>query len=211
MATELDVFNQALDMIGAKPAETVSDTTDRAETCARNIDQAIEELLRVNQWNFAKFSDELTEASPAPDFGWDHRFNLPTDFVSLIKLNGYDISNEPGDFYELENGYLLTDETEAKVQYIRKPSASGGISKATMLAQMDPMCVNALATLLAAKISPTLRQDGREAGLQLLQQYFQSALPLARRYDGSEQKPRRYDPASESNFIRARYMRSRLP
>lgn len=75
------------------------------------------------------------------------------------------------------------------------------------LAQADPLLVRAISVLLASKISPALRQDGQDLAQALLVRYQQIDLPDARRHDGSEAKDRRYDPSSESNFIRSRWTR----
>lgn len=119
--TKLDLFNDALDMVGQKPIDSVDDVSVRAEVCSRNFDQALGEILRVHEWSFVKQRATLTETT-APLFGWDHAFTLPADFLTLVKLNGVDVANEPGDFYELEFGVLLTDSETAEIQYIAMPT-----------------------------------------------------------------------------------------
>lgn len=119
--TKLDVFNMALDLIGAKPVTAVDQATPSAEACQRNFKWALLEVLRAGDWRTAKARATLVEDASTPDFGWAHQFVLPTDFVSIVKLNGVEVSNAPGDFFEIEGAYLMTDEETANIEYIRKP------------------------------------------------------------------------------------------
>lgn len=200
------LYNEAIDMVGV-PAGLPDGPQVALEACRRSVVPALNEILRVNQWNFALFRTSLDETD-APAFGWAHAYTLPIDFISLVKLNGTEVSNQPGEFFEVENGLLLTDEDHADVQYIR--GLGGALDLAGLVGLADPLFRVALATLIAAKIAPTLYPgDGLQIAQNLYAVYAQRVLPTARRYDGSEGKPRRYDPASESNFIRARYIRVR--
>jgi hypothetical protein len=206
MPTQVDVCNQALDILGAQSITLISEVSPRAEACARNFDQCLVRLLREAQWNFAKHRVALT-ATTDPAFGWDNAFTLPSDFVVFVQLNGIEYPSQPGDFYELEGGVLYTDEATADVQYIRKPSLSGGILLADFLTAADPLFIDLLATLLAARIAPALRKDGTDEALRLMD-VFKRELTAAKMKDGNERKSERYDPVSESRFIQARYWRT---
>jgi hypothetical protein len=146
-------------------------------------------------------------ASTAPAFGWDNAFTLPADFVTVVQLNGIEYPAEPGDYYEIEGGVLFTDEGTADLQYIRKPSLSGGVVLADFLNAADPLFIDLLVTLLAARIAPALRKDGTDERLRLMQ-VFRTELTAAKMKDGNERKAQRYDPVSESRFIQARYYRT---
>lgn len=218
-AAQLLVCNQALDLLGEDPILALTEANPRAEAANRNWSQTLVRVLRETFWNFAKQRATLV-ATTNPSFGWDRAFTLPTDFVSLYQLNGID--GLPGDFYELEGGLLLTDETTAKIQYVRKPTAAGPWTVASLLAVADPLFIDLVAMLLAAKMAPTLRKDEVEAvkkdGTQVLRkdgtqeamrlmEMYNRALTGAKMKDANERKSVRYDPASESRFIGSRYLR----
>lgn len=208
---QLQICNLALDSFGGTPIAALDDANPRAEVCARNFDHALEAVLRSFAWNFAKFRATLTADVTPPDFEWAVRYALPSDFVSMVQLNGVAVAGDPGDFYELENGFMFTDETTGEIQYIRKPTPLAvdpdpqtGILMDDFLAIADPLFVEALVIILASKISPALRNDGGQLSVQQEQRYIQKRAD-ARMRDGNERKSRRYDPASESRFVASRW------
>lgn len=219
-AAQLLVCNQALDLLGEDPILSLTEANPRAEAANRNFGQSLVRVLREAYWNFAKYRVALVAAAN-PSFGWAKAFTLPADFITLFQLNGI-VRGQPGDFYELEGGLLLTDETTADIQYIRKPTAAGPWDIEDMLAVADPNFVDLLALLLAAKMAPTLRKDAVESvkkdGTQVLRKdgtqeavrlmgLYAQALTGAKMKDANERKNVRYDPASESRFVGSRYWR----
>jgi hypothetical protein len=59
MASQLDVYNLALDIVGESPASSLTDTTKAVGLLNRKWDYAIDEVLREFTWNFARKSVEL--------------------------------------------------------------------------------------------------------------------------------------------------------
>src|SRR5690554_1576390 len=192
MPTQIQLCNAALDCIHVLPIDDIDATDDAsAVVLKRNFDLALHEFLTEAFWSWAKVSDTLTEESPGPDFGWDHKFALPSDFVSLIGVNEI-YPETPSDIWEIEGGFLLTDENvssdpaQVYVEYIKKPTES---ELETFLDRMDPKCVPAFATLLAAKIAPQLATDGLNTATALLQRYYGVKLPKARMRNGNQNRP----------------------
>lgn len=194
--TKTDLCNLALDTLGATPIVSIDDANIRAEACKRNYDFAVKEALRGHAWNFAKDRATLTAAA-APSFEWASAFTLPADFVNLIQLNGVSFPAEPGDFFEIEGLTLLTDETSAKIQYIKVPADPSAF---------DGLFVRAFTFLLASMIAPPLRQDGVGASVQLLQMY-ERALTKAKMKDANEHRATLPDRSLESRFVQSRYWR----
>lgn len=183
MPTQLQLCNLSLDKIAQLRITDMASTTDPAAVVlTRQWDDALAEFLGEAPWNWAKTRDTLTAESPAPTFGWLNRFAVPSDFVTLIGLNET-YSDTPSDLWEIESGYIYTDENVASepaqinVEYIYTPTAS---QLETFLAGMDGKAVNAFTTLLASKIAPALAQDGLNKSVQLLQIYDTHDLPKAR-------------------------------
>lgn len=179
---QTEICNLALDAIHEQPITDIDTTTDAAAVVLkRNFDAALKEFLGEAHWWWAKKRDTLAPESPAPDFGWAAKFALPSDFVSLVAVNGV-TSSTPSDSFELEGGYILTDETstdttEIDVEYIYAPTAS---QLDAFLEAMDGKAAQAFALLLASKVAPTLAKDGLATKAQVLQLYYGSELPKAR-------------------------------
>lgn len=205
--TQLQLCNLALGKLANLPITNLASTTDASAIALnREWEAALEEFLSEAPWNWAKTRDTLTESSPAPTFGWTSRFALPSDFVTLIGLNEI-YSDTPSDLWEIEGGYIYTDETAGSdpatidVEYIRKPSAS---ELDTFLDTFDPKAVTAFTTLLAAKVAPAIAQDGLTKAQQLLQQYYGLDLVKARfRNSQVNRMPPRF-PYQTSTNLRAR-------
>lgn len=208
MPTQLQTCNLALGKIAQLPIAALASTTDAAAVAlTREWDAALNEFLTECPWNWAKTRDTLTEASPAPSFGWTSRFELPDDFVTLVGLNEV-YSDTPSDLWEIEGAYLYTDESTGSdpatidVEYIYTPTAS---QLETFLGRFDPKAVNAFTTLLAAKVAPALAQDGLNKSQALLQQYYGLDLPKARfRNQLLNRPPPRYPSQTSTNLTRGR-------
>lgn len=53
--------------------------------------------------------------SDAPEFGYAYRYQLPTDYILLLELNGNECLSIP---HSVEQGEILTDEQELQTRYI---------------------------------------------------------------------------------------------
>ena len=199
MATQLDVCNAALAMIGDN---RVTSTEFTAGTLPRVIEVkaqfwlALDELLRSHVWQWAKSRKTLVETT-GPAFGWEHAFSLPEGFITLISLNEEDIYSRL-DYFEIEGGTLLTDETDANVVFIKRPAE---LDIDDFLGFVDPLAMTAFITLLASKVA-TKQTDGQEKSAQLLNRYYNYELPRARTRSANEVKR----PVTDSD---SRWMASR--
>jgi hypothetical protein len=198
MATQNQICNLALDMVGAEPIVDIADANPRAEACSRNYDMALLQIMRTRQWGFLTKRVTLTAAT-APPFGWDFAYTLPTDYVGIVQLNGIIYEGQPGDWFVINSGQLLTDEETADVVYLGSDA---------LPATFDALFVSAFATLLASRIATPLRQDGGSASVQLTQLYRQSLTEAATR-NGNEQKAPYRMPAADSMFVRSRWFQRR--
>ena len=199
MATQLDVCNAALAMIGDNRV-TSTEFTDGALPRVIEVKAqfwlALDELLRSHVWQWAKSRETLVETDE-PAFGWEHAFDLPEGFITLISLNESDIYSQL-DYFEIEGGTLLTDETDANVVFIKRP-AEEDIDG--FLGFIDPLAMTAFITLLASKVA-TKQTDGQEKSAQLLNRYYNYELPRARTRSANEVKR----PVNDSD---SRWMASR--
>lgn len=198
MATQIEICNLALDMVGAEPIVLITDDNVRAQALNRNYTLALREVLRARDWGFAVARVSL-DATTAPAFGWDFAFTLPADFITITQLNGILYEGEPGDWFALEGGLLLTNSEFADIVYISSTFAE---------ATFDALFVPAFATLLASRIATPLRQDGGTAMMNLLALY-RDALARAAVKNANERKLPYTSPASDSTFVRSRWFQRR--
>lgn len=210
MATTLQTFNRALDLIGQKGTlTTIATASPSAEALNRAFGCVLEEFIRTHRWSWATKRVALV-ATTTPAFGWTHSFTLPADYVVAAELNGEDVWGKSGDSFVVESGVLLTDANAAQLVYQRKPIAMSdpavtlAQAQEAMMALMDPLAFRAFCTLLAAEVAPVIRNDGREMAMTLTQQYQQIDLPGAQNNDGSEARMERPDLRRDSRLLAVR-------
>lgn len=192
--SKTDIANQALGRVGQKAIMDLNDTTSPpARVCNNVFEQSVRELGRLAEWQCLTKRVELGQLSSDPDFGWDHQYQLPADYLRMIKLNGLN-AWEAQDFYVIEGKRILCDEDEAKIVYVAYVEDS---------TQYDALFTSALAVLIASKIAVPLRQDEALAD-RLLSEFETKTLPSARRIDGNEAKKRQYNYFRESKWLKSR-------
>lgn len=116
------------------------------------------------------------------DFGWDHRYPLPSDCLRMLQIR------KSGEFegrlvsHEIEEGYILTDEpTSIYVRYISEFSDA---------AKFDPLFTEALAARLATKLAHWL--TGKMGMVQTVGAAYNSAIERATKanaMEGSQERP----------------------
>ena len=210
MATILQAYNRALDLIGQKGTLTsIAVVSPSCEALNRAFGLVLEEFIRTHRWSWATKRVALV-ATTAPAFGWGRAFTLPADYVVAAELNGEDVWGKSGDSFVVESGVLLTNANAAELVYQAKPIATMTPSvtlaqaQEAMIGRMDPLAFRAFCTLLAAEVAPVIRNDGRELALNLMQQYQQVDLANAQNNDGSEARMERPDFRRDSLLLRAR-------
>jgi len=144
--SETLICKMALDKLGAKPIENISEDSVQARACRRHYDQARDSLLRGHSWKFALSRKVLSQDTTDPAFEWDYQFILPTDCLRVIGL--YDTTAS----YALEGKRLLTNDSSASIWYIKR------IEDPT---DFDSLFVDALVLSLAVRLSMSLTEDPR--------------------------------------------------
>lgn len=87
MASVTDVCNLALQKLGAKRISALTDQSPSARACNLLYDSARRAELRKYDWNFAIKRAQLAADTPAPTWGRQNSFTLPSDYIKLT--NGY--------------------------------------------------------------------------------------------------------------------------
>lgn len=114
---------------------------------------------------------DLTLADSAPDFEWDYQFKLPDDFLRLRSNYTIDDSNAVDDRFMIEGDYLLTNEDEVDLKYIKKVTDPD---------DFDPLFTEVLILTLAKKLIPALAGTKSPTLLEDVGRDLASALSHAR-------------------------------
>jgi len=190
--SETTIANLALAEISSHEITSLADTTAKARWCNRFYSQCRDEMLRAHPWNFAIKRAILSELASAPVSEWDHQFGLPSDYISLYQLNGFDCWDRH-DLYQVEAGALLTNAESASIRYVFQQ---------TDTTKFDPLFVTALSLLLASKIAKPITGND---GTAWTQRYEQIALPRAMKFDAREDKPHVISPIETSRLVASRF------
>lgn len=175
MTSKTQIANRALSKLG-EPRVSNIDTVDTkaANTIRFMYDEVRDAMLTSYPWNFSMTRTQLAKDATAPAWGYNNRFQVPSDFLALYKIN-----NDPD--YRIEKGYILTDEgAPLKILYIAQITNSG---------EYDPLFVEAFATRLAYEACEQITQSNTKK--QLLGQELQSVIKEAYASDAIQDPPQK--------------------
>ena len=141
--SKVEIANLALMHVGDSTITSFSDGTTAANTINTVYETVRDAVLRDHVWNFA-----IKQATPSldavtPIYGFNHRFDMPTDLLRLVEI-------EDNPEYRLEGRFILTDSNPINIRYVYKNET---------VTEYDSMFVQALAARLAATIAERLTQS----------------------------------------------------
>lgn len=115
MATDLDICNNALLMLGARVLTDFNDPASDHADLVRNLWPVERDAtLRAHPWNCAIARVQLAALAQAPAFDWSYQFNLPGDFLRILSV-GLD-GETP--LYRVEGRRILADDSPLYLKYI---------------------------------------------------------------------------------------------
>lgn len=171
MASQTDICNLALGLIGAETISSLTEGSTESLACLVAWDSGRDAVLAAMDWSFARKRMELSQSSTTPDFGWDYQYPLPSDFLEPIEVNG---TTDPN--WLIEAGNILINDDELNLVYTARIEDT---------AKYPAMFVDAFAARLAADISPRVTRD---FGLQQkMMQLFDFKIKEAQAKDANRQ------------------------
>jgi hypothetical protein len=194
MASSVDICNLALSRISQDQINSLDDPSPNARFCKAFFEQTRDEVLQSNPWRFASAVVTLTALVDEPLIEWDCKFQLPTDCLRVLELNGSDNRSRSG-YFEVQANTLLTNETTAIIRYIRRET-DGSL--------YPPLFVEALSCKLAARIAKPLTGKD-DAAANLLTEYTRLTGPEARRMDAYIGHRRPALPYVNSDLVASRF------
>jgi hypothetical protein len=111
----VSVVNQALIRLGADTIVTMdSPSSKRAKLAVMSVTTARDECLQKNHWCFAIKRESLAPLTETPAFEWAYMYQLPSDYLGIIKSYPANLS------FAIEGDVLLTNEATFCLRYTRK-------------------------------------------------------------------------------------------
>lgn len=183
--SEVLICNLALIKIGQQRINSLSDTNKAAILCNQVYETLRDEVLEDHPWNFAIKRASFTQLVTIPAYGFAHEYQVPTDCLRV-----WSPENE-GTCFKVEDGKVLTDESEFKCQYI---------AQVTNPAKFSRNFADALSIRIAAELAYSLA-GSRELQETMLKLY-EIRLRIARSNDAQEGTP---DSIIQTKFLESRY------
>lgn len=160
--TKTEIANMALRR--AKENTIVGDVdtaaTPNAEIIQDFWDNVAGRVLKAVRPSFAQKQAVLTQLTATPDFEWSYAYQLPTDFVEVVRMNGLNYGEVEDSYDILSNRRLATDQESVSLTYIFNE---------TDYSRWDSEFIDAFSYALAAEIASSNRagNDVVESLLQL--------------------------------------------
>ena len=192
--TSTTIANLALARLGNSTITDITEDTEVARACQLLYEPTRRELLRSHRWNFAQKRATLTQLDDAPAFGWDHAYQLPSDYIRVCEVGESEHGDVISERFIVEGQQLLTNADEVKLVYVYD---------CTNVSIFDPLFVEAFAVKMAVKLCDTLRGSSSQAE-KLAVEYDRLTGPIARRIDSNEGRRRKGPITRSSEFVRAR-------
>jgi hypothetical protein len=178
MASIVELCSRALIQVGQAPITDLAENNRRAQTCAAEFRDTLDELIVEHPWNPTQVRTSLVALAEAPAFDYAYAFELPADPYSLVV---YETSLQDGERWSIEGRTLVADSSAVSILYGGRPASTQILS---------PLMAEALVYRLAKKIAFPL--TGKLSVTEAMQKLYTLALAAARFADGKESSPRSY-------------------
>lgn len=188
MASEVDIINSALNMVGASNIISRSEDSKSARITNQRYDYVRDAVLRAHPWNCAISRATIAADSDSPTFGFTNQFTLPTDpyCLRVLRLEYLDVD------FRVEGRKIHCDEDTVSVIYI---------ARVTDPNEYDQLLIEALAARLAADTSYALVQSSSLTSTMF--QLYEAKLSEARFIDATEGTPGAVQSVTASGSLQA--------
>lgn len=173
MANKSEIASRALSKLGEPRVANIETTDTKPARVIRDMYDIVRNaMIAAYPWNFAVTRAQLAKDATAPAWGYDNRYQVPSDFLALLQ-----IKNNPE--YRIEKGYILTDEgAPIYIKYIALITNEG---------DFDPLFTEAFATRLAYEACEQITQSNTKK--QILAQELEQSIKEAYASDAIQDQP----------------------
>ncbi len=114
--TDLSICVSGLLLVGADEILSFDDTSREARICSQLYSTTKESMLQSHPWTFSLAFTELpgietVVGTSENDFGWQHEYTLPSDFLRIIKKDGLQSD------YRIVGDKLYSNQAEVHILY----------------------------------------------------------------------------------------------
>ena len=186
MASDVDICNSALNMIGASNIISLTEDSRAARVCNQRYEFIRDAVFRAHPWNCLVTRTSLAADSDTPAFEFDHQHTLPADCLRVLR------PENPDTVFRVEGRKIISSTTPFKMIYV---------ARITDPNEYDQLLIESIAARLAADVSYALVNSASLS--QMLMATYDSKLSEARFVDATEGTP-----AHTVNIDRAAYTES---
>jgi len=186
MASNVDICNSALNMIGASNIISLTEDSRAARVCNQRYEFVRDSVFRAHPWNCLVTRTSLAADSDTPAFEFDHQHTLPADCLRVLR------PENPDTVFRVEGRKIISSTTPFKMIYV---------ARVTDPNEYDLLLIESIAARLAADISYALINSASLS--QMLMATYDTKLSEARFVDATEGTP-----ANTVNIDRAAYTES---
>jgi hypothetical protein len=178
--TKTEVANNALAFLAAGRISNVLDFDDEKSRQINAVfDSVAKQVIRSHRWSCCIKRATLSQLTEIPttylDFGYKYKYQLPSDSLRFLDLNGEPWSSKTLRF-DINNALELhTDDGTVNIRYVAWISEP---------AQWDVLLAEAVAVKLAQRIARRITKDGISP--EALNAEYQRAVANAMRVDAME-------------------------
>jgi len=197
MASQLEIANWALMLIGEKRLSSLSDDNANAENISAAWDFLRDRALRRQAWHFAIERTSLAADATAPDWGFDYRYALAGDVVKVLQVSEYYPGVDLGDYrnsdtaqHRIEGRYILTD--------IGAPLYVKWVVNSVDVGEWDPSFAALMAADIAEYLAPRTVQS--DATSQRIAAWRAEAMAEANATNAVEDPP---EPVADDSWMAA--------
>lgn len=175
MATSwVKICNTALSLIGKDIITDLTESSEGARYCNLFYEMVRDEVLRAHAWGCAKYRTALAlSADYTPPSDYDYAYALPSNPYCLRVLHLGNATDALD--YRIEGRYLLTNESEAVILFIKRVTDPN---------ELDVLCAGAIAARLAVDLALPL--TGSRTMAESMWALYEKKLSEARMIDNRE-------------------------
>lgn len=170
-ASDVDIANDALTLLGAGRVTNLSEESTQAKVMLQMYQPSVDAVLQSYPWNSALKQAELPQlASHTPEYGYTYAYQLPVDPVCLRVLEVYNPSRHSNRDVEWKKfgDKIYSDLESVKITYIARITSS----------EFDPLLRQAIGAYLAYTAAYAIVQSNTVQGQ--MYQIYQQRLAEAR-------------------------------
>ena len=157
MASQVDICNKALSILGAARIVAITDASKSARAMSAHWDMVRQAELRKRFWSFALTRTQLPALANTPSWGFGTAYALPADFLRLHQVNdSFAVPAQTDYRTQDDSAWALETITDATGNWVRAILTDFGaplkiryVRDVTDCATFDPLFADVLAAKLA--------------------------------------------------------------